>query len=80
MVVACPLTDEYIEGVPQEIKTRFDKVLKKEAHWKAYNFSALNLEEDCYLNSDHLNDKGAQIFTDTIIKLIVTPSQEENVI
>lgn len=64
-IVSTPLYWEYREQIPNIVEVNFDRVttnLKNEGV-TVLNFSSMNIAKDCFGDGDHLNMKGAIVFS-----------------
>lgn len=59
-----PVHHEFISLIPSEYRTKFKEslnLLENQPGVKVLNFSDLDLDDDCFFNANHLNNKGAEI-------------------
>lgn len=70
IMVACPVHEEYYKRIPRIIHRSYDLFKKDHSLDEIYDYSQYPLDEKCYLNSDHLNEKGANVFSEVIKKTI----------
>jgi len=64
VLVGCPVHLRYLQEIPDYIRTRYD--IEKERYRQMgvhiIDQTRLVLPDSCYLNSDHLNQSGAEIY------------------
>ena len=70
ILIGSPVHDEYYKLIPTSIKERYnyEKARLRDQRVNVLDFTHNRYEDTHYLNSDHLNEKGASQFTDKIIR------------
>lgn len=68
ILVSNPMRQEYLARIPQNFVTKYQEVKKRltSKGMLVFDYGHVGLDEKYFMNADHLNQKGAELFTKEI--------------